>query len=172
MSRLAESAAGGHGLPLDQTEIASSLAVRHLCDWSVELEPVQIVPTPTGTRMVYVLRKGTCEGERLRGEFLPGGGDWLLLGPDAVARIDVRVTLRTDDGELIYVTNSGVISMSPEAVERLGQGETVRWDQMYSRSTPRFETSSEKYAWLGSIVAVSINEIGPGWIDYRIYELL
>jgi hypothetical protein len=162
----------GQALPLHATEILASLPVRHLCDWSIELEPVQVVPTPVGTRMIYVLKSGTCTGERLQGEFVPGGGDWLLVGQDSVARIDVRVTLRTDDGELVFVTNSGVISMSPEALERLGHGETIRWDEMYSRSVPRFETSSEKHGWLTSIQTISINEIGPDRIDYRIYEVL
>jgi hypothetical protein len=157
---------------LRETEVLSALPVAHLCDWSVELEPAQVVPTPTGTRMIYVLKRGTCEGDRVRGEFLPGGGDWLLVGTDGVAHLDVRVTLRTDDGELIYVTNSGVIAMSPEALERLGAGERILWNEMYTRSLPRFATSSEKYAWLNSVVCVGINEIGPEQIDYRIYHVL
>ena len=172
MSQVADTPIAGKGAPLHETEIVSSLPVRHLCDWSVELEPVQVVPTPVGTRMIYVLKRGSCSGERLQGEFVPGGGDWLLVGQDSVARIDVRVTLRTDDGELIFVTNSGVISMSPEALERLSRGETIRWDEMYTRTAPHFETSSEKYGWLTSIQAISINEIGPERIDYRVYEVL
>jgi hypothetical protein len=172
MNSVADTPIAGQGVSLHETEIVSSLPVRHLCDWSVELEPVQIVPTPVGTRMIYVLKRGRCSGDRLRGEFVPGGGDWLLVGQDSVARVDVRVTLRTDDGELIFVTNSGVISMSPEALERLSQGETIRWDEMYTRTVPHFETSSEKYGWLTSIQAISINEIGPERIDYRIYEVL
>jgi hypothetical protein len=136
------------------------------------VEPVQVVPTPVGTRMIYVLKRGTCEGERLRGEFIPGGGDWLLVGQDAIARLDVRVTLRSHDGDLIYVTNSGVISLSPEDFARLADGESIPWYRMYSRSTPRFETSSDKYAWLCGIQAVTINEIGAQRINYRIYELL
>jgi hypothetical protein len=172
MNEVADTAVAGRALPLHETEVLTSLAVRHLCDWSVELEPAQVVPTPVGTRMIYVLKRGTCTGERLQGGFVPGGGDWLLVGQDSVARVDVRVTLRTDDGELIFVTNSGVISMTPEALERLAQGATIRWDEMYTRTVPRFETSSEKYGWLTSIQAISINEIGPDRIDYRIYEVL
>jgi hypothetical protein len=172
MSQVVDTPIAGQGVPLLETAAVSSLPVRHLCDWSIELEPVQIVPTPVGTRMIYVLKRGSCSGERLQGEFVPGGGDWLLVGQDSVARVDVRVTLRTDDEELVFVTNSGVISMSAEVVERLGRGETIRWDEMYTRTVPRFETSSEKYGWLTSIQAISINEIGPGRIDYRIYEVL
>ena len=32
---------------------------------------------------------------------VPGGGDWVLMRPDGVARLDIRFALRTDDGELI-----------------------------------------------------------------------
>jgi len=41
------------------------------------------------------------EGPRLRGTVLPGGSaDWLLLRVDGVHELDLRATLRTDDGAL------------------------------------------------------------------------
>ena len=39
----------GHGLPL-----VSALPVEHLFDMRVDLEPVQLIPTPVGTRMTFV----------------------------------------------------------------------------------------------------------------------
>ena len=51
------------------------------------------------------LTGGHFEGPRLRGTVLPGGSaDWLLLRADGVLEMDLRATLRTDDGALISMT--------------------------------------------------------------------
>lgn len=147
-----------------------------LCDWSITLEPAQLVPSPFGLRTTYVIRAGRCTGERLRGRFLPGGGDWVLLGPDGVGRLDVRATLETHDGALIHVTSLGVASLPPAAAAQLAAGELVPWDAMHVRSTPRFETADERYAWLNAVVAVAVNDLGPNTeaahhVGYRLWEL-
>ena len=35
------------------------------------------------------------------------GADWLLVGADGTAALDVRITLLTDDGALVYVRYDG-----------------------------------------------------------------
>src|SRR5262249_55337914 len=56
---------------------------------------------PHGTRRTAPLSGGSFEGPRLRGTVLPGGSaDWLLLRVDGVLELDLRATLRTDDGAL------------------------------------------------------------------------
>ena len=59
------------------------------------------------------MKEGRCEGPKIAGDILPGGGDWILLGTDQVARLDVRATLRTDDGAHVHLTNTGRERMSP-----------------------------------------------------------
>ena len=55
----------------------------HLYDMTVDLEPPQMIGgTPQGNRQIFYVRSGTFEGPRLKGELLPGGGDWFLLRPD------------------------------------------------------------------------------------------
>ena len=147
------------------------IEVEHLLDMHVDLAPAQVITTPAGTRMVFIAEGGALEGERIRGEVLPGGGDWLLLGSDQVGRIDVRATLRTDDGELVSMTNTGVIDLRGEALTRYAAGEDVPWDQAYIRSAPQFETGSERYAWLNSVVVVAINELGPRHVNYRMFAV-
>ena len=44
--------------------------------------PVAIGPGPYGARMYFETVEGTVTGERVSGRVLPGGGDWLLIGPD------------------------------------------------------------------------------------------
>lgn len=149
-----------------------TIELRHLFDMHVDLAPAQGVASPAGMRMIFVAEGGRFEGERLSGEVLPGGGDWLTVGTDRIARIDVRATLRTDDGELIFLTNTGVAALGDSGLARFGAGEDVAWDQAHIRSAPLFETGAEPYQWLNAVTTVAINELGPRHVNYRILEVL
>ncbi|SDR52841.1 Protein of unknown function [Rhizobiales bacterium GAS191] len=151
--------------------MSTRLDVEHLCDFSIDFEPVQRFNTPRGMRMIYVVKHGVAEGPRLRGEFLKGGGDWIIVGPDRVATLDVRATLKTDDGELIFVTNTGRARLTPEISAKLATGALIRWDEMFTRSSPLFETGAEKYAWLNSTVTIAVNEFSLSHVNYRIYSV-
>src|SRR6266571_6674659 len=87
--------------------------------------PQKLGTVPHGIRSIVPVTGGDFEGPRLRGKVLPGGGDWLLLRPDGVLELDLRITLETDDHALIYMTFQG-----------------LRHDP-YFRTLPRYETSSE-----------------------------
>ena len=63
--------------------------------------------TPFGDRRIAQVTGGSFEGPRLRGAVMPGGGDWILLRPDGVLQLDVRLTLQTEDQQLIYMTYRG-----------------------------------------------------------------
>ncbi|MBL6754568.1 MAG: DUF3237 family protein, partial [Pseudomonadales bacterium] len=47
---------------------------------------------------------GAFSGERLSGSVAPGGADWVVLRDDGTLLIDVRLTLLTDDGAVIYLS--------------------------------------------------------------------
>ena len=98
------------GMPLFDRPVVNALPVEHLCDLSIDLELRQVIPTPLGTRLTFVVKGGRFEGPRFRGEMLPGGGDWLSLGADGISRMDVRATMRTDDGVLIHYDLLGILS--------------------------------------------------------------
>ena len=116
--------------------------------------PQQLGTVPHGTRSIVPVTGGSFEGPRLRGKVLPGGGDWLLLRPDGVLELDLRITLETDDHALIYMTFQG-----------LRHGE-------YFRTLPRFETSTESYVFLNRIVSVGVGEARPDGAVHRIDEIL
>jgi hypothetical protein len=149
------------------------LVTELLYEMSVDLEqPQDVGATPHGVRRVYYVKGGTFEGPKLRGEVLPGGGDWLLLRPDGAAELDVRATARTDDGHLIYAYYRGIINTSPEVFQRIAAGETVDPSQYYFRTAPFFETASEKYGWLNRIVAVGVGRVKLNWVGYTVYAVL
>jgi hypothetical protein len=159
-------------IPLRERPLLTELPVEHLCDLSVDLEPAQLIATPIGTRMTFIARGGRVAGEKLRGEILPGGGDWMMVGTDQIGRVDVRVTVRTEDGALIHCESRGVIKIPADGFERLNRGERLPFEESYVRTTPKFETSDERYAWLNQLVIVGYNELSKDRVDYRMYRVL
>jgi hypothetical protein len=158
--------------PVEQLPLVAALPVEHLFDMHVDLQPAQPIPTPVGARMTFITSGGVVEGPKLRGELLPGGGDWLIVGSDGTGRVDVRATLRTHDGVLIHYESRGVIKIPADGVQRLAAGEVLPFAETYIRTTPKFETADERYGWLSEVVALGYNILSPNHIDYRIYGVL
>ena len=127
---------------------------------------------PHGTRSIVPVTGGDFDGPQLRGKILPGGGDWLLLRSDGVLELDLRITLETDDHALIYMTFQGLRHGPPEVIAALGRGEVVDPASYYFRTLPRFETSSERYAFLNRIIAIGVGETRQGGAVHRIDEIL
>ena len=135
--------------------------------------PQALGATPLGDRRIVTVTGGTFEGPKLKGTVVPNsGGDWLLLRNDGVLQLDVRVTLQTDDDALIYMAYRGVRDASPEVAERLARGDTVDASEYYFRTTPYFETASEKYAWLNRIITVAVGDRRATGPCYRVYKIL
>ena len=116
-------------------------------------------PQSLGTRRIVPVTGGTFEGPKLKGTALPGGADWILVRPDGVSELNVRVTLKTDDDQLIYITYRGLLF-------------TPKGGEQYWRTTPIFETGSAKYDWLTKIIAVGVGKNVPGKAAYSIYQVL
>jgi hypothetical protein len=134
--------------------------------------PQQLGTVPHGIRSIVPVTGGDFDGPRLRGQILPGGGDWLLLRSDGVLELDLRITLETDDHALIYMTFQGLRHGPPDAIAALGRGEAVDPASYYFRTVPRFETSTEKYAFLNRIITVGVGETRPDGAVHRIDEIL
>ena len=149
------------------------MKLEYLMTYRADLKPpVAIGDGPIGSRTIYDVTGGTAEGPRLRGTFLASGGDWLLSGPDGIARLDVRATLETDDGAWIYVQYFGVLEMNAKAQAALGEGGSSEFGDSYFVTQPRFETGDPRYAWLNRVVAVAEGRILPGAVEYRVHEVV
>lgn len=100
--------------------------------------------SPVGTRVIVEFHDVRIEGERLRASQHGGtAADWLVVGPEGTATLDVRVLLRTDDGALVYMHASG----------RTVAAEFARGGPMYL--APLFETGDARYAWLNELQAIA-----------------
>lgn len=105
--------------------------------------------------IVNILPGGWVKGPKISGKIIPPGGDWIRTLPSGALRLDVRLTIETDDGALIYMTYGGVVVGTKEAGEALARGEVLKdKDFPYFVTTPQFQTSSEKYAWMNQLQAV------------------
>ena len=113
------------------------------------------------------------EGEELKGTVLPSpGGDWLLMRRDGILMLNVRLTLETDDGHLIYMRYEGMRHGPAWVIEQLNKGEKVDPSQYYFRTTPWFETASEKYRFLNRIVCVATGRRDPTGPVYEVFHIL
>ena len=132
----------------------------------------KIGAVPHGVRATAPVSSGRFEGPRLRGNVLPGGGDWTLLRADGVLELDLRLTLETDDGALIHLTSFGLRHGPPGVIAALARGERVDQATYYFRTTPRFETAHPKYTFLNRLISVSTGDRHPDGPVYTIDEIL
>ncbi|MEM6484688.1 MAG: DUF3237 domain-containing protein [Pseudomonadota bacterium] len=138
--------------------------------------PIDVGAGPEGHRMIVPVNGGHFKGPRMSGTVLPNsGGDWLRIRPDGSAVLDVRGALRTDDGATIYAHYKGRGRFqSPEQMAQIldyGTDSPIDGSEYYLRIAPEYETGSEAYAWLNSMVAIGVGQLGHGGITYRVYAI-
>jgi hypothetical protein len=144
-----------------------------LFDITLAAAPPQMLgKTPLGDRRIVMVTGGSFAGPKLRGTVEPGGSDWILLRLDGALQLDVRLTLKTEDGALIGMTYRGFRHGPPAVIERLNRGETVDPSEYYFRIAPSFETSAPRYDWLNRIVSVGTGHRLPQGPVYRVFEVL
>ena len=147
--------------------------LEYLMTYRAELRPpVDVGAGPAGVRQIFDVTGGHFEGPRLKGELLPSGADWLLMGPDGVGRLDVRGTFKTDDGAHVYVQYSGILVMNEKVQQALAEGRETQYGDSDFFTQPRFETGDERYAWLNSIVAIGEGRLIPSAVEYRVYQVV
>lgn len=134
-----------------------------LCTLRIRLKPpIAVGAGPAGTRRIVEVASVQVKGDRLRGEMLGAAtADWMTVGPEGTATVDARVTLRTDDGAVIFVQYTG----------RLDVSRGMQFP-MTGYVAPLFETGDERYAWLNRIQAVGKGTLYEDLsLDYEWYEV-
>ena len=116
------------------------------------------------------LTDGTFTGPELSGTLLPGASaDWQIMLPDGTALADLRYTLRTDDGSLLYVRSQGVRHGSAEVLARLARGEAVDASEYTFRTATQIETAVPDLDWLNKGVFISVGGRQPAGVIYETY---
>lgn len=152
----------------------TDLQHRHLITMTLTVDfagMVSIGQTPAGLRRIAPVTGGTFIGERLNGKVLPGGNDWVVNRADGVMVIDVRLTLQTDDGALIYLTYQGRLLAGAEAMERFRKGTLLDPSEYSLAIIAKFECGDDRYAWLNNVIAVGTGEQTATGPIYSIFEV-
>lgn len=147
-------------VPYAQTTTGESRApaFEYLGTLTVETGTRTVVENgPQGTRTIVQITGGRFEGPRLKASVQGPGGDWITNRADGTYKLDVRFTLRTDDGAMILVTYNGV-------------GQTTAAGASL-RAAPLFETGDARYAWLTKLQAVGVGERVGTAVRYDVFAL-
>ena len=143
-----------------------------LFEMSLEVEePVRIGRTHAGDRRVVGVGGGVFEGPRIKGQVLPGGSDWIVVRCDGVLIQDVRIVLRTDDGQDILMSYRGMRHGPEDVMERVNGGEDPDPSEYYFRTVPVFEAPEGKYEWLNKLVAFAVGRRRATGVTYAVYAL-
>src|SRR5512135_3740662 len=141
-------------------------SLEHLFSYVVSLERPQLIGAiPEGIRAIFYVTKGEVTGPKVRGRILPGGGDWLTVRTDGVGILDVRLTLESDDGALIYMAYTGVGDLGEDGYQKFLRGGFPALVKL--RVAPRFHTSHPKYLWLNRLQCLNIGEVDLQHLEVR-----
>jgi hypothetical protein len=150
-----------------------AVKTRELFVLRLEVKPYQVLgPTNGAIRRVGLVPGGSFEGDRLAGVVLEGGNDWQTIRTDKATTLDVRLVLKTTDDALIGMSYQGIRHGPPEVMTRVDKGEGVDPSFYYFRTTPRFESSSQKYDWMNRITAVGLGYRTAAAVIYSVFEVL
>ncbi len=126
----------------------------------------------SGHRRIVPQTGGTFVGPELSGKLLAGASaDWQIVLPDGTALGDIRYTLQTDRGDLLYVRSRSVRHGSAEVLARLGRGEDVDASEYIFRASTQIESAAPDLDWLNKGVFVSVGGRQATGVIYETYLL-
>lgn len=120
-------------------------------------ESLDLAKVAQGHRRIVPQTGGTFTGPDLNGKLLSGASaDWQIVLPDGTSLGDIRHTLQTDGGDLLYVQSRGVRHGSAEVLARLARGEDVDASEYTFRTSTEIETAAPQLDWLNKGVFISV----------------
>ncbi len=133
-------------------------------------QAVDVGDVAQGRRRIVPLSGGTFAGPELNGTLLPGASaDWQIVLPDGTALGDIRYTLQTDSGDLLYVRSQSIRHGSAEVLARLGRAEEVDASEYIFRTSTQIETAAPDFDWLNKGVFISVGGRQAGGVIYEVY---
>ncbi|HVY44243.1 MAG TPA: DUF3237 domain-containing protein, partial [Minicystis sp.] len=123
-------------------------------------ETIRMPDTPSGLRVIVEFPAIEFDGDRLKAKLRGrAAADWLVIGAEGTAQVDIRFTLETIDGAVILVLMNG----RTEAATFNAGG------PLYM--APRFETGDARYAWLNRVQAVSKGSLAGDRVVNEVFEV-
>lgn len=150
-----------------------TLAHDHLMTLALDVgfaDMVTIGATPAGLRRIAPVTGGSFSGARLRGT-VSGGADWVVNRADAVMVIDVRLTLRTDEGVPLYLAYTGRFMAPPETMARFARGAQLGPDDYSLAVTARLECGDPRHAWVNDAVIAGTGTQTSSGVIYELFTI-
>ena len=128
-----------------------------------ELAPAHaLLDAPFGGRLIVDVTGARVEGPRLKASLIgSASADWVTVSSDGrTGALDVRATLRTDDGALIFSEYRGRVLFGNDGLHRVF-------------TSPRYETGDPRYSWLNGLQCIGKGISNPkeGRLRYRLYAV-
>ena len=118
---------------------------------------------------------GWVKGPGIEGKLRAPAADWLRILPDGTMRLDVRGTIETNDGALIYISYGGVIRPTAESRAKEQAGGVIVADEMYFVTAVNMRTSAEPYKWVNHAQYVGkmtrVKEGEKSFVEYDIFAV-
>ena len=145
-----------------------------LFEVTATLEPPQeLGKTKYGIRRIINITGGTVVGPKINGEVLRGGADWQTVREDGTADLVAKYSLKTDDGVIIFVENTGIRTAPTEVLARLAKGEDVPPSEYYMRTSAKMEVKAgSRYDWLNKSVIISTGMRRANSVVIHFYRVL
>lgn len=126
---------------------------------------------PDGLRVNCYVAGGAFQGARLNGTLRAVGGEWFTLRPDGVGVLDVRCTLETRDGALIFAEHGGLVDFGEDGYAELLRGELPT--RRTAGVTIRYRTAHPAYRWLNRVQCVgwATVDLKRSTVDYAVFAL-
>jgi muconolactone delta-isomerase len=133
-------------------------------------QPLELGDSKLGHRRIVPLTGGAFTGPDMSGTLVPGASaDWQTVLPDGTALGEIRYTLRTTGGDLLYVQSRGIRHGSADVLARLGRGEDVDPGEYTFRTSTQIETTAAALDWLNKGIFIGVAGRRPGGVIYETY---
>jgi hypothetical protein len=147
-------------------------SLEYLASGHVPLQaPQNIGVTPEGILVIWYWspRDGVMAGPKLNAKILSSpGADWMTIRRDGIGVMNVRATLETTDGALIYANYLGHFDLGTNGYQNFLDR---RWPaRAPTRTAPRFHTGHPNYQWLNRLQCIGIGEVTMSELSYT-YDL-
>lgn len=120
-------------------------------------ERFEIGRTPFGSRLIGEIRAARWEGVRFRARMIgSAAADWAVAGDEDLLSVDVRMTLRSDDGALLFASYTGLLD---------GRADPP------VRTAMRFETADPRYAWMARTLFIACGTWDGAQVRYEVFEV-
>ena len=127
--------------------------------------------TPEGLKVNWFVESGSFAGPTMRGWVHPHSGDWMTIRTDGIGDPGINACMETDDGALIYATETGQFELGPDGYKNFKEG---KWPaEPTARMCPRYLTSHPDYLWLNRLHCLSVGAVNMEKfiITYDVYAI-